>query len=82
MAGASAKELGNGLIFLKKASGRARIDLLVALSNCADEAQRPHVAMSDLPQDRNRVNRWDVKGEGFSFGFVPRRTRWRVMGRR
>jgi phage terminase large subunit-like protein len=37
-AGANAKELGNRLIFLKKASGRAKIDLLVALSNCADEA--------------------------------------------
>jgi hypothetical protein len=39
-AGASAKELGNGLLFLKKASGRAKIDLLVALSNVADEARR------------------------------------------
>lgn len=36
--GASAKELGNGMIFLKKASGRAKIDLLVALSNVANEA--------------------------------------------
>lgn len=37
--GAYAKELGNGLIFLQKA-GRAKIDLLVALANCADEARR------------------------------------------
>jgi len=37
-AGANAKELGNGQIFLQKASGRAKIDLLVALANCADEA--------------------------------------------
>lgn len=35
---AHAKELGNGLIFLKKASGRAKIDLLIALSNVASEA--------------------------------------------
>jgi hypothetical protein len=35
--GANAKELGNGLIFLKKASGRSKIDLLIALSNVADE---------------------------------------------
>ena len=35
--GANAKELGNGLIFLKKASGRAKIDLLIALSNVADQ---------------------------------------------
>jgi len=37
---AAAKELGDGRIFLKKA-GRGKIDLLVALSNCADEARRP-----------------------------------------
>lgn len=43
---ASAKELGNGLIFLKKASGRSKIDLLIALSNTASEAlyKRPAVA--------------------------------------
>ncbi len=35
--GAAAKELGSGLIFLKKA-GRAKIDLLIALSNVANEA--------------------------------------------
>jgi len=35
---AHAKELGNGLIFLKKASGRSKIDLLIALSNVANEA--------------------------------------------
>lgn len=34
---AHAKELGNGLIFLKKASGRSKIDLLIALSNVANE---------------------------------------------
>lgn len=38
VSGANAKELGNGLIFLQKAHGRAKIDLLVALSNCADVA--------------------------------------------
>lgn len=37
VAGASAREIGNSLIFLKKASGRSQIDLLVALSNCADQ---------------------------------------------
>ncbi len=40
-AGANAKELGNGLIFLRKASGRAKIDLLVALSNVGSEALYP-----------------------------------------
>jgi phage terminase large subunit-like protein len=39
--GAHAKELGNGLLFLQKAGGRAKIDLLVALSNCANEATQP-----------------------------------------
>lgn len=38
---AAVKELGNGLIFIKKASGRAKIDLLIALSNCASEAAQP-----------------------------------------
>ncbi len=49
-AGADAKELGNGLVFLKKASGRAKIDLLVALSNCADEAAyyQPAVVVSQV----------------------------------
>jgi len=37
---AGARELGNGLIFLGKA-GRGKIDLLIALSNCASEARRP-----------------------------------------
>jgi hypothetical protein len=41
-AGANARELGNGLIFLKKA-GRAKIDLLVALSNVANVARRPQL---------------------------------------
>ena len=36
-AGANAQELGDGRIFLKKSSGRSQIDLLVALSNVADE---------------------------------------------
>lgn len=36
--GANVKELGNGMLFLRKASGRSKIDLLVALSNCASEA--------------------------------------------
>lgn len=35
-AGASAKELGDGRIFLQKTGGRSKIDLLVALANCAD----------------------------------------------
>lgn len=34
---AHAKELGNGLIFLKKATNRGKIDLLVALSNVSNE---------------------------------------------
>lgn len=37
---ASAKELGNGMLFITK-RGRGMIDLLIALSNCADEALRP-----------------------------------------
>jgi len=37
-ANASARELENGLLFLRK-SGRGKIDLLVALSNCANEAR-------------------------------------------
>lgn len=41
-AGAHAQELGDGRLFLKKA-GRTRIDLLVALSNCADEARSEYV---------------------------------------
>jgi phage terminase large subunit-like protein len=41
-AGASAKELGNGLIFIQKA-GRLKIDLLIALANCVDEALGPQV---------------------------------------
>lgn len=41
-AGANAKELGNGLIFLKKA-GRLKIDLLVALSNVTDVVKRPQL---------------------------------------
>jgi hypothetical protein len=40
---ANAKELGNGLIFLTKA-GRAKIDLLTALSNCASAARRHRTA--------------------------------------
>jgi phage terminase large subunit-like protein len=36
-AGANAKELGNGMIYLQKAGGRSKIDLLVALSNAANE---------------------------------------------
>ena len=40
-ANASVKELGNGLIFLGKA-GRGKIDLLIALSNCANEARERH----------------------------------------
>jgi phage terminase large subunit-like protein len=40
-AGANAKELGNGMIFLQKASGRSKIDLLVALANVADVAMKP-----------------------------------------
>lgn len=38
---AQAKELPNGQIFLKKASGRSKIDLLIALSNCAQSAAKP-----------------------------------------
>lgn len=37
-AGANAKELGNNMIFLKKA-GRLKIDFLIALSNVANEAR-------------------------------------------
>lgn len=56
---AHAKELGNGLIFLKKASGRSKIDLLVALSNVLSEARRPLApSMAELPQDEGRPSRW------------------------
>ena len=36
---AGAKELGNGYLFIEKA-GRGKIDLLIALSNCADEVRK------------------------------------------
>lgn len=49
-AGANAKELGNGLIFLKKA-GRAKIDLLIALSNCAADALDPRPAPAGASVD-------------------------------
>ena len=43
-AGANATELGDGRLFLRKASGRSKIDLLIALSNVADEiASEPGV---------------------------------------
>ena len=38
---ASAKELGNGQLFITK-GGRGKIDLLIALSNCADEVRKMH----------------------------------------
>ncbi len=40
-AGANAKELGDGMLFLQKASGRSKIDLLIALANVADVAMKP-----------------------------------------
>lgn len=40
-AGANAQALPNGQLFLKKSSGRSKIDLLVALANVADVAMRP-----------------------------------------
>ena len=46
-ANANAKELGNGLVFLTK-SGRGKIDLLVALSNCANEAREHHKRHVDV----------------------------------
>lgn len=74
-AGASAKELGNGLIFLKKAGGRLKIDLLVALSNVADEA---------LP----RKKRWrDIEflslagGEQPVSGEQPTESAWQQLAR-
>jgi hypothetical protein len=36
---ASARELGNGLLWIEK-GGRGKIDLLIALSNCADEVRK------------------------------------------
>jgi hypothetical protein len=50
---AASTELGNGLIFIKKAS-RGKIDLLIALSNCANEARSKvhrHGAVYRLPQE-------------------------------
>jgi len=52
-AGANAQELGDGRLFLKKASGRSKIDLLVALSNCADEA------IAGLPQAMSAPSPYD-----------------------
>lgn len=37
---ARAKELPNGQIFLKKASGRSKIDLLIAMSNCVSAVRQ------------------------------------------
>jgi len=57
--GANAQELGNGLIFLKKA-GRQKIDLLVALACCAPQARQmgepllPGVLAAAQPVERSR----------------------------
>lgn len=55
---ASAKELGNGQLFIHKA-GRGKIDLLVALSNCANEARDAYAGpfMSILYDDAE-LNDW------------------------
>ena len=54
---AAAKELGNGLLFLQK-SGRGKIDLLVALSNCAYAAIQPRgvflTFIDDSPPQQQR----------------------------
>ena len=61
---ASAKELGNGLLFIKKA-GRGRVDLLVALSLCASEAQRvtryrPSLPLEELQAGLVAPSRWKM----------------------
>jgi hypothetical protein len=55
VSGAHAKELGNGLLFLQKATGRSRIDLLIALSNVADVARK-------RPRKRKFIQVGETKG--------------------
>jgi len=70
--GANVKELGNGLIFLRKASGRSKIDLLIALSNVASEATHSTASMADLPQDTRKASMWDINSNS------ARSSRWNV----
>lgn len=77
-AGAAAKELGNGMIFLKKSGGRAKIDLLIALSNCADVARQggasPGMGENMLVQESRwapastSVGRWTDNEAGRHWG--------------
>lgn len=61
--GANAKELPDGRIFLQKAGGRSKIDLLVALSNCANEAA-------------GRQDDWELVPDPFSDNPRPEGALW------
>jgi hypothetical protein len=82
VAGASAKELGSGLIFLQKAGGRSKIDLLVALSNCADEARGPEPVFFYGATDQERAAReerrarWD-RDDPWRAWRLGKQPRWR-----
>lgn len=79
--GANAKELGNGMLFLQKA-GRGKIDLLVALSNCADTCYQvegghkgkarsfPNIFYSDAYQGASIENDFIFFSNG-GFTFAP-----------
>ena len=86
---ASAKELGNGLLFIQKA-GRGRIDLLIALSNCASEAANPMPAPAGAVidfgagayQPSERASTWGQR-TGRAWGRPGERTlaNWRTWRR-
>jgi hypothetical protein len=62
---ANAKELGNGLLFIQKA-GRGKIDLLIALSNCANEARNRGIIWTGgakASKELVRRSRWNLSGK-------------------
>lgn len=74
--GANAKELGNGMIFLQKA-GRAKIDLLIALSNCASEALDRPAPMPLSSEQPMAPSKWVGVGErGPVTAIHDERERW------
>jgi len=81
-AGTSAKELGNGLIFLTKRTGPGKIDLMVALSNCANEAARGsgvgRLADVRQPQGKSRWNQSDPYGQRAAATDYAPQSRWNV----
>lgn len=50
------EELANGLVFIKKAGRRQKIDLLIALSNCCEEATRPPKVAAPILVGSARTN--------------------------